>query len=135
MSNWKDKSEQTFKSSNKLIIELLFNASVHSSYYSCVQYMLHISSVHFGLGDKEIDNLHQQSKNSVHQYLRKTIYESLRTHNPDFAVDFNDYVSRLNLRRNIADYKSEIIMEEEAKDLRQLAHDTLVGLKNTYSKL
>jgi hypothetical protein len=135
MSNWELKSEMTFRASNRLITDLLFNASVHASYYSCVQMMLHISSLHFGFDDKALDNLHQETKNSVHQHLKKTIYQSLRTHNPDFAVDFNDDISRLSIRRNTADYKSEIIGEKEAEELRQLAYTTLANLKTTYNNI
>lgn len=133
MSNWALKSEESFKSANKLITEHLYNASVHSSYYSCVQYLLHVMSSHYGLEDKEINNLHQQSSQSTHKYLRNEIFKSLRTLNPDYAVDFNDDIGELCSRRNVADYRSEIIDPDEAKDIRQLAYNTLKMLKASYS--
>lgn len=132
MSNWATKSDQSFKASNKLIVDSFFNASVHASYYSCVQFMLHINSIHFGLTDNQIDEMHNESKTSTHQHLRKTIFESLRTIDPDFAVDFNDEMARLCSRRNTADYKSKMIDENEANNLRQLAFKNLSHLKAIY---
>lgn len=133
MSQWNTKSESSFKAANKLIIEGLFNSSVHASYYSCVQLMLHVMSTHYGLDDDAIDNLNRTSGMTTHKHLKVTIYDSLRQINPDYAVDFNDDIGTLCDRRVVADYKSEIIQDKESKDLRQLAYETLRMLKTSYS--
>lgn len=133
MSNWEIKSDMSFKSINKLLTELLFNASVHCSYYSCVQYILHILSSHLNMEDDEINNLNLTTTISTHKYLRTTIYNSLRQINPEYAVDFNDDIGTLMGRRVTADYKNEVIFETEARELRDLAYSTLTMLKTSYN--
>jgi len=133
MSNWEVKSGISFKASNKLINDSLFNASVHSSYYSCVQYLLHIMSIRYNFDDDQIDNLNNETSMTTHKYLRTTIFTSLRQIDPDYAVDFNDDIGTLINRRVTADYKSRIIEGEEAEEIRQLAYKTLNNLKLIYA--
>lgn len=133
MSNWEIKSGISFKASNKLMTDSLFNASVHSSYYSCLQYLLHLLSVRYNYDDSRIDNLNRETTVTTHKYVIGIIFKGLRQINPDYAVDFNDDIGALINGRVTADYKSKIIEQREAEELRQLAYKTLNQLKESYS--
>lgn len=134
MSNWQIKSDYSFDSANKLIDVGLFNPSVHSSYYACVQYVFHIMSEYFG---EEIEDIEGGSKTfasglGTHVWLKKYIYNSMKSSNKPAAVDFRNSMGDLSGLRVQADYYYNIIEEREANNCHDMAIEIVALLKKHY---
>jgi len=129
--SWIQKSEDSFKATNKLIKYSLYNTSVHCSYYSCIQLSLFIICDKLGIEEEEINNKSQDS--GSHNYIINTISIAIREKLSNReGRKFSDNISRLKKRRIVADYKTILIDMAEANSLRQLAYDINENLKTTF---
>ncbi len=119
MSNWKIKSEQNQKSAKMLIGSSIYSASVHCSYYSNIQLMLHILYNDFGKTEDEINMESRQGSSDeggFHNWLKNSITRELLEKDFMMVRDFNNFFGQLkNLRVN-ADYKNLLIIEQKAKN-------------------
>jgi hypothetical protein len=133
MSHWKAKSESNFNATNKLNLEDFFAPSVHCSYYSCIQLMLHILSSHFNKTDKEInDESYEGSKleHGMHNWLINKITGEFGS-----FIDANLFgteITDLQTLRVKSDYKNKHINETQARDARNQAYKTLGLLKRNF---
>lgn len=131
--SWKEKSGESFKATNKLITEGLYNTSVHCSYYSCVQLMYHTLEKYLNMDQTEIKKESNESQSS-HVWLINKVTQLLKqlTSKKD-ARNFSDSVHKLRKCRVSADYDKEFVVERDAVDLRQLSYDISKHLVTTFS--
>jgi uncharacterized protein (UPF0332 family) len=119
MSNWKLKSEKNIKGAELLIRNSLCSSSVHCSYYSNVQLMLHILFTDIGKSESEIESDAKQGsidENGYHNWLKNTITRELITRDFMIVRDFNNFLGQLKALRVKGDYKNSIINERKATD-------------------
>jgi len=118
MSNWKIKSEQNKISAKLLINNSYYSSSVHCSYYSNIQLMLHILLTDLQKSEQEIDSEgHQgaQDEGGFHNWLKNSITRELFMRNNQLVPDFNNFFGQLKGLRIKADYKNLEIIERRAK--------------------
>jgi hypothetical protein len=134
MSNWETKSNYSSEAANKLIDVGLFNPSVHSSYYSCVQYVYHIMYVFFNEDVASIetgsDGVSQNS--GTHQWLKKYIYDSIKAKSKPDAIYFRNKMGDLSGFRVQADYKYNLVDKGQANQCKEMADKMIVFLKEHY---
>ncbi|MBZ0242957.1 MAG: hypothetical protein K8F24_07070 [Bacteroidales bacterium] len=119
MSGWKLKSEKNIKGAELLIKNSLCSSSVHCSYYSNVQLMLHILFTDFGKSESEIETEAKQGsvdENGYHNWLKNTITRELVTRDFMIVRDFNNFFGQLKALRVKGDYKNSLINESKAID-------------------
>jgi hypothetical protein len=111
----KTKSEQNINLADQITTNgSEFASSVHCSYYSCVQLMLHILRSHFEQSDTEVENRNGQENGNTHIFLINTIGEELQlTNNQDFR-EFRTKINQLKGVRIKSDYKNVPIEQELA---------------------
>ena len=142
MSNWKNKSDLNIRAAEKLIDSSLTNESVHCSYYGCVQYTYHVICNYLNIdsayieaetykGDRDRDGNFDKN-NATHNWLKRQIFQSLRSRESDDAEDFLQNMSILCSLRVVADYKQEMIIEKRARGLFEKAIATIEILKTNY---
>ncbi|MBD0403200.1 hypothetical protein [Flammeovirga sp. EKP202] len=118
MSDWKEKSEQNQKSAGTLINNKLYSPSIHCSYYSNIQLMLHILLNDFNKSESDIDSESQTGSNEekgFHNWLKNLITRELVTRDFMSVRDFNNFFGQLKSLRIQSDYKNQIIIESRAK--------------------
>ena len=119
MSNWKLKSESNIKGAELLIRNSLYSSSVHCSYYSNVQLMLHILFTDFNKSEDEIESESKQGsidEKGYHNWLKNTITRELFMKDAMIVRDFNNFFGQLKALRVKADYKNSIINKNKASD-------------------
>ncbi|MCK9452685.1 MAG: hypothetical protein M0Q90_13410 [Bacteroidales bacterium] len=119
MSDWKLKSEKNIKGAELLIKNSLCSSSVHCSYYSNVQLMLHILFADFGKTEKEIESEAKQGsvdEQGYHNWLKNTITRELTKRDFMIVRDFNNFFGQLKALRIKGDYKNSLISESKAID-------------------
>lgn len=119
MSDWKIKSGKNINGAELLIKNSLFSSSVHCSYYSNVQLMLHILFNDFGKSESEIENEAKQGsidEKGYHNWLKNTITRELVKRDFMIGRDFNNFFGQLKALRVKADYKNTIIEKNKAND-------------------
>lgn len=119
MSDWKLKSEKNIKGAELLIRNSLCSSSVHCSYYSNVQLMLHILFNDFGKSESEIEDEAKQGsidEKGYHNWLKNTITRELFTRDFMIVRDFNNLFGQLKALRVKGDYKNIIISKNKAVD-------------------
>lgn len=144
MSSWLDKSNESLKAANKLLEAALPNASVHSSYYSCVQYVFYVMEYFWGDEIKTIESNSHSKVNDVgtHVWIVKTVYKHIknncrpiyRTEARNIANDFNQLMIEMKEVRVNADYKYDLIKQEVATEVLSKAEKTIKLLKDYYEK-
>lgn len=134
MSNWQTKSTTSFDAANNLLNAGLFNSSVHSSYYGCVQFVYHIMYAFWDEDILYIEAGGQQEKPPVtsHKWLKSKIYQSMRLKDKVAAVHFRDEMDDISGIRVVADYYFEIIEKEEAEKCNERALKLVSHLQKYY---
>ena len=134
MSNWQVKSNSSIEAANNLISRELFNPSIHSFYYACVQYVYHVFENHFGYDIKQIEGGSRLVKKNLsnHVWLRKEIFHSLKTKDKKVAADFNNIMGQLCNKRVLADYHYKICEIDDANDSKKAAQEIIDVLKTYY---
>lgn len=110
MSVLKSKSIESIAAAEILLKQNHANSSVHCSYYSCVQLMLHLLRNHFGktelaIKDEGIEG--GKNENGYHNWLLNYIFKEFVTLDPRDAAKFNGIISALKKQRRIADYQNK----------------------------
>lgn len=96
----------------------LYCSSVHCSYFSCVQLMLHLLRSDLGKTDSDIDKESRQGvkdEEGFHNWLRNTILRQFFIKNPEAGREFNNFFGTLAGFRVKADYKNYEVKETIAK--------------------
>lgn len=119
MSDWKLKSKNNIKAAELLIRNSLYSSSVHCSYYSNVQLMLHVLFTDFNKSENEIESESKQGsidEKGYHNWLKNTITRELLTRDFMIVRDFNNLFGQLKALRVKGDYKNIIISKNKAVD-------------------
>lgn len=131
MSHLLSKSGLNYKSAEFLHSKNLYCSSVHCSYYSCVQLMLHILRSDLGKTDSDIDEESRQGakdEEGFHNWLRNTILRQFFLKNAEAGREFNNFIGTLAGFRVKADYKNYEVKETVAKqsiDYAKVANELL----------
>lgn len=129
--SWIKKSDDSFKATNKLIKDSLYNTSIHCSYYSCIQLALFIINESFGITLDEID-YETSSKGSHNWIINKLSVKLSDIKDRRSARTFSGNLNELKRLRVIADYKQDYISEETAIEVRQSSFEINKFLKETF---
>jgi len=116
MTNWKIKADENIKCAEILINGRKFSSSVHCSYYSNIQLLLHVLHEEFNKTEDQIDEESKKDENGFHIWLKNYITRELTTRQFMILRDFNNYFGKLKKIRIKADYKNIIISENKAKE-------------------
>ncbi|MBE7661510.1 hypothetical protein [Tenacibaculum finnmarkense] len=135
MSNWKEKSTQNQKSAGTLINNKLYSPSIHCSYYSNIQLMLHILLNDFEKSEARIDAESQQGsidEKGFHNWLKNIITRELFGRDFMSVRDFNNFFGQLKSLRIKSDYKNMLIIESRAKNGLDLSKKIISILEDKF---
>lgn len=127
------KSEESIKASMMLLKQHLPNPSVHCSYYSCVQLILHLLRSHFGkteLAIKQEGMAGAKTDNGYHNWLLNLIFKELVRLNGTDAAKFIGIIVMLKKQRATADYENRDIdfaIAEKAHDKSLEIHKLILN--------
>jgi hypothetical protein len=124
VSHLKNKSDQNIASAQYLIVKNHYASSVHCSYYSCVQLMLHILRSHFKKEEVDIEKESQvgsSDEGGFHNWLINYIRQQFFLVNNVDCRDFNSLINQLKLKRIKSDYRNAEIKPTEAKESKDYA--------------
>lgn len=134
MNNLKYKSECNISSAHLLFSKNFFAPSVHCSYYSCFQLMLHIQRSDFKKSDEEVHTGWENSKKSMHNWLCNLMKKEFALRSNELSKrKFNKNISILRNLRVLADYENEPIEGYKAIYGINLATGILDQLKEKFS--
>ena len=118
MSNFKIKSEKNLEGSKLLIKNSFYSSSVHCSYYSNIQFILHILLKDVYKTTDELDRkskLGSNDKKGFHNWIKSEIIRELFYRDYMSIRNFNNYFGQLKKLRINADYLNELINKETAE--------------------
>ena len=133
MSELKNKSEQNLISAQYLMSKACFASSVHCSYYSCVQLMLHILRSDLNKTEAEID-IEGQQEGSFHNWLQGQIsFAFLGKNSFEDSRTVSSYFGQLKALRVKADYKNVEIKPKQAANSIETAKNIIKLLENNFT--
>ena len=118
MTHLRNKSKDNLKGAKTLQFNKIYAPSVHCSYYSNIQLMLHILQSDFKKTEKQIDaesKKGSKDEHGFHNWLKSQIARELFSRNYKVLRDFNNFFGQLKALRVKADYKNFEIIENVAK--------------------
>jgi hypothetical protein len=116
------KSAENLCASDELIKLSYFNSSVHCSYYSVVQFMIHLILNRFNYSQERFDEESRYERLGSHVFAQKLLYRELQSMNFILASrDFKKEFGVLKNIRNQADYQEIIIEPDVGKQAREKA--------------
>lgn len=137
MNHLKEKSENNIKAADILLKKSVFSSSVHCSYYSSVQLILHILRSDFKKTDDEINILSKKKSkenNGLHNWLQNFVsLELFNRKNFDDARSFNNYFGQLKGSRVKSDYKNKAINNTSASQALDKAKSINEIITNNFS--
>lgn len=115
----KAKSNENFKAGLLLLEQGFYDSSIHSFYYSCLQYVL----FSFGVDMNNIYYNHQSSekKEGYHNFIINNMYKKIYKVNTNFAREFQRDMSQLKKLRVTADYKNIKIDNQTSSKAQKLS--------------
>lgn len=126
MNHLKSKSDCNINSASSLITNSLYASSVHCSYYSCVQLMLHILRSDFGKTDVIIDSeskIGSKNNRGFHNWLINIIRKEYMQRNPGDSRLFYSKIGQLKKLRVNADYKNIDVPSATANNALKTAQE------------
>jgi hypothetical protein len=136
MSFIKTKSDENIAIANQLISMTTpyYATSVHCSYYSCVQLMIHILIEDFGKTESEIDNEPRAANMAFHNWIIDVFFREITIRrNPREAYQFKQKIGELKRARVNADYRNIAIIEQTSRIALQKAHQTINYLNTNFT--
>ena len=114
-----DKSQENIKSATLLIEKEYSAASVHCSYYSCIQIMLHVLRSDFKKSEEDITQESDEGSrdsHGFHNWIQNYLFKEVSNREKDarIALDFYNLLGSLKGIRIRADYKINVIGKKEA---------------------
>ncbi|MBK7911354.1 hypothetical protein [Candidatus Pollutiaquabacter sp.] len=99
-------------------------SSIHCSYYSCLQLLIHIVKVIVGKSDSEMwrEIRSREMKGGTHAYYKKIAIERISIDRREIISDVNR-ISELQSLRNQADYENLEITIEKSSNAYSIAKD------------
>ena len=136
------KSKENIKIAQKIVLDKNggYATSVHSSYYSCVQLMLHILRSDFKKSEDEIETESgngSKEKGGFHNWIIHSISTAVFLRDKKFSDsrDFTDKINELKGLRVKADYKNIEISENKAKHAVEYAKSITFVLEKYFTIL
>lgn len=136
----RSKSEENIKLANLAIQESCYAASIHCSYYACLQLMGHIQRSDFGMTDEDIDNEQDNTQGSSHVLLISKFKEKLflsqklqNNQRTEFVRWFSKALVELKEKRKKADYKNTKIEKYEAKECFKISNEIIEFLTKYFT--
>lgn len=114
MTHLKSKSEMNLVGANLLISSKIYAPSIHCSYYSSVQLMIHILVLNLNKTELDIDTESRKARTGFHNWLKSKIIGELKNRNPKIIRDFNNSFGIIKALRIKADYKNSTINKQKA---------------------
>ncbi len=129
MSQLLNKSQINFAAAHELQKKSYYCSSVHCSYYSCIQLMMHIIYNKIGYDQKKLSDTFQNyrasntnAKGGLHEFYINLVVAHLNTHRLD-AKTFNKEIFKLKKTRTDADYFDIVIGPDECRFSLQKAEE------------
>jgi hypothetical protein len=136
VSHLKDKSDQNIASAQYLIVKSHYASSVHCSYYSCVQLMLHILGSHFKKTEIDIDNesqLGSKDEGGFHNWLINYIQRQFFLINNKDSREFYTFIGQLKNQRVRSDYRNVEIKPQKATESKSYAEEIIKLLNKNFT--
>jgi len=130
MSYLKLKSDENLYVAQELTGQGRYNTSVHCSYYGCFQFMKCLLCYNLGISYDEQDGL---KGSDTHDYIFNLFQN--RIYNPWLLRSFRIHFLNLKHKRGKADYKNEIITEEESLTAIEEAKMVIAHLTSVFGAL
>lgn len=127
-----DKSKENLYSAQILIDNNCFASSVHCSYYSSVQVMLHLLLNKFNYTQKTLEAEARRVNNGSHVFAKNKLVSKMGDSNRLKAVDFNRVIGKLKNQREQADYQEEVINDPFSKKALEQANQVNGILKEVF---
>lgn len=111
------KSSENLLSAKLLIENRCFNSSVHCSYYSSVQLMIHLLLNKFNFTQEKLEISAKSENKGSHVFAKNFLYNKMKEKNVRFkAVEFHREVGELKNKREQADYQEIEIDSDFSED-------------------
>lgn len=127
-----NKSEKNSDAATLLHGEELFCSSVHCSYYSCYQLMIHIIYNVLGYDEEEYSNTNELNNVGSHNYTINIIRQEIISKNNSLTREFADNIRILKDFRKKADYKQVKILKADSNLVIQKSNSFKTILNNTF---
>lgn len=128
----RSKSEENTKLANLAIQETYYAASIHCSYYACLQLMGHIQRSDFGMTDEDVENEQKEIKGDSHnllinKFIGKLRYSSQIPNNQRVNIEelFTTNMRMLRTKRKKADYENKKIGRFEANESLRISNEII----------
>jgi len=119
MSGFKEKSSQSSAAADHLIKSALFSSSVHCSYYSCVQNLLHILFNKLNLDQKQFQSDARNNNKGTHKWAADVIGIQIAKKSVKDYKWFQREFGELRALREVADYSEELIGSDSSRDAKR----------------
>lgn len=127
------KSEENLVSSRLLIENKCFNSSVHCSYYSSVQLMIHLLLNKFDFTQDKLEITAKSENKGSHVFAKNYLYLKMKDLNIRFkALEFQRLVGELKNKREQADYHEVEISSDFCQNAYDQAQVVNTILKETF---
>jgi hypothetical protein len=113
----------------------MLSSSVHCSYYSSLQLILHFLHTKVGMGINEIETKGysaNKEREGYHNWLKSEILKDLMLRNFNVIRDFNNFFGTLKKLRRKADYLNEVIFLSDANEAFNKSNSINEILKENY---
>lgn len=127
-----DKSEQNKDAAKLLHDEELYCSSVHCSYYSCYQLMIHIIYNVLGYDEQQYTETEDIKSAGSHNFSMNIIRQEI-INSSNSIGDFNDNFRVLKKYRMKADYQQIKILKADSVLVMQKSDNFKIILKNSFS--
>lgn len=128
------KSQENISSARILIENKYFNSSVHCSYYSSVQIMIHVLLNKYNFTQERLEESAKSERKGSHVFAKNFLHTKMKEMGIRFdAVEFHRLIGSLKNKREKADYQEEVIEEDLSRDALNQAAKINSILTNIFS--
>ena len=111
------KSKENTSAAQLLIDGNHYTSSVHCSYYSCVQVMIHILLYDYGFTQGTLEIEANAKGSGSHVYAKNYLFKKMKDKNKKaIARDFYKEIGELKNKREKADYEEETISSDLSEE-------------------
>lgn len=128
------KSKENLLSAQLLINHNCYASSVHCSYYSSVQLMIHLLLNNFNFTQASLEEESKKTREGSHVFAINHLFSQMKQKQEIFkAVEFSREIGKLKNKRVQADYKEEVISKDLSDDALTQAKQINSILTNVFS--
>lgn len=119
MSGFKNKSQQNTTAADLLINNSLFSSSIHCSYYSCVQTLLHVLAHKMNIDFGKFLQDAKDNNQGTHKRASFLVGEEIRKKSNNDYKWFQRRFKELKALRERADYHEEVMISDDGHDAKR----------------